>query len=88
MLPKRPPSPAILEAQKYARARVERRWLLLFKETKEYVQRKKQRNSVTELVEDLLMKKKIQRSEHAWRVSQFIFILNCAYNTCSCYDEK
>ena len=69
MLPKRPPSPSIFEVQKYARARVERRWLLLFKETKEYVQRKKQRSSVTELVEDLLMKKKIQRSEHAWRVS-------------------
>ncbi|XP_066929473.1 regulator of G-protein signaling 22-like [Clytia hemisphaerica] len=77
LLPKRPTSPVIHEAQKYSRARVERRWLLLFKETKEYIQRKKQRNSVTELVEDLLMKKKIQRSEHAWR------LLNNRWNSSS-----
>jgi len=79
LLPKRPTSPAIAEAQKYSRARVERRWLILFKETKEYVQRKKQRNSVTELVEDLLMKKKIQRSEHAWRVRINYIFVPCFY---------
>ena len=67
-VPRRPSSPTIIEAQKYSRARVERRWLIMFKQTKEYLDRKGQRDSVTELVEDLLMKKKTQRSEHAWRV--------------------
>ena len=66
--PERPGSPIVTEVQKYARARVERRWLVLFKETKDYIQRRKKKTIVNEIVEDLIMKKKIQRSEHAWRV--------------------
>lgn len=72
VLPKRPPSPIINEIQKYSRARVERRWLILFKQTKEYLERRKQGNSISEMAEDLLVKKKIQRSEHAWRVMTFV----------------
>lgn len=67
-LPSRPSSPVILETQKYARGRVERRWMKLYKETKEYKERKKKKSCVAELVEDLVMKKKLQRSEQAWRL--------------------
>ncbi len=67
-MPDRPPSPVILEAQKYVRARIERRWFALFKETSAFVQRNKNPN-VTEMVEDMIMKRRLQRSEAAWKVS-------------------
>ena len=57
----------ILEAQKYVRARIERRWLVLFKETSIYQGRHKE-NNITEMVEDMIMKRRLQRSEAAWKV--------------------
>lgn len=83
-IPTRPPSPTINEAQKYCRARVERRWLVSFKQAKEYEERKTQRHSVTELVEDILQKKKAQRSEHAWKVGFVVkFTFTELYHTFS-----
>ena len=66
-IPDRPPSPLIFEAQKYVRARIERRWFLMFKETQGYQSKVKESN-ITEMVEDMIMKRRLQRSEAAWKV--------------------
>ena len=70
-IPDRPPSPLIFEAQKYVRARIERRWFLMFKETQGYQSKVKESN-ITEMVEDMIMKRRLQRSEAAWKVMVLI----------------
>ncbi|RMX53678.1 hypothetical protein pdam_00000335, partial [Pocillopora damicornis] len=65
----RPQSPVILESQKFVRARIERRWLMLFKQTAEFLERQKPRAvSVPEMVEDIMLKRRLQRSEAAWKI--------------------
>lgn len=65
----RPQTPVILESQKFARARIERRWLMLFKQTTEFLERQKPHvASVPEMVEDIMLKRRLQRSEAAWKV--------------------
>ena len=65
----RPGTPVILESQKFVRARIERRWLMLFKQTLEFIERQKPRvASVPEMVEDIMLKRRLQRSEAAWKV--------------------
>lgn len=65
----RPQSPVILESQKFVRARIERRWLMLFKQTAEFLERQKPRTvSVPEMVEDIMLKRRLQRSEAAWKI--------------------
>ena len=66
-IPERPPSPIIFEAQKYVRARIERRWFLMFKDTQGYQSKLKESN-INEMVEDMIMKRRLQRSEAAWKV--------------------
>ena len=66
----RPQSPVIFESQKFVRARIERRWLMLFKQTAEFLERQKPRTAgVPELVEDIMLKRRLQRSEAAWKVN-------------------
>ncbi len=79
-IPERPPSPVILEAQKYVRARIERRWFVMFKETNSYQERHKTPN-VAEMVEDMVMKRRLQRSEAAWKAS-FLNINNVLNMNC------
>lgn len=65
----RPGTPVILESQKFVRARIERRWLMLFKQTVEFIERQKPRvASVPEMVEDIMLKRRLQRSEAAWKI--------------------
>lgn len=65
----RPRTPVILESQKFARARIERRWLMLFKQTTEFLERQKPHvASVPEMVEDIMLKRRLQRSEAAWKI--------------------
>ena len=66
-IPRRPGTAVILQAQKYCRARVEGRWIMLFKATKDLGSKKK-KPSVSDTVEDILLKRKLQRSENAWKV--------------------
>ena len=55
------------------RARIERRWLMLFKQTTEYLERQKPRVAgVPEMVEDIMLKRRLQRSEAAWKVACFV----------------
>ena len=66
----RPSSPVVHESQKFVRARIERRWLEAFKQTTEFIERQKPRSAAAqELVEDLMLKRRLQRSEAAWKVS-------------------
>lgn len=72
----RPQSPVIVESQKFVRARIERRWLMLFKQTAEFLERQKPRAAgVPEMVEDIMLKRRLQRSEAAWKVT--ILFLSC-----------
>lgn len=79
----RPQSPVIVESQKFVRARIERRWLMLFKQTAEFLGRQKPHAAgVPELVEDIMLKRRLQRSEAAWKV-KFSFVSFCAV---SCFE--
>ena len=70
----RPASPVILESQKFVRARIERRWLMLFKQTVEFLERQKPKvATVPEMVEDIMLKRRLQRSEAAWKVNKTFF---------------
>lgn len=70
----RPASPVILESQKFVRARIERRWLMLFKQTVEFLERQKPKvATVPEMVEDIMLKRRLQRSEAAWKVNITFF---------------
>ena len=67
----RPSSPVITECQKYVRCRIERRWLALYKASKEYKDKQSPKQNVSEVVEDIMLRRRLQRSEAAWRVSCF-----------------
>ena len=64
----RPSSSVILESQKYVRCRIERRWLALYKASQEYKDRQNPKQNVSEVVEDIMLRRRLQRSEAAWRV--------------------
>ncbi|CAB4017228.1 Hypothetical predicted protein, partial [Paramuricea clavata] len=63
----RPSSSVILESQKYVRCRIERRWLALYKASQEYKERQNPKQNVSEVVEDIMLRRRLQRSEAAWR---------------------
>ena len=71
----RPSTPVIIESQKFIRARIERRWLQAFKKTAEFIDRQAPRNNVQEVVEDVMLKKRMQRSEAALKVLPYIHIV-------------
>lgn len=48
----------ILEAQKYVRERLEKKWLPLFLATPEFAIRQKPRQSMDDVVDDVLVQKK------------------------------
>ena len=48
---------------------------MMFKQTAEFIERQKPRNNVQEIVEDVLLKRRLQRSEAAWKVLHFLFSL-------------
>jgi hypothetical protein len=72
----RPTTPVISESQKFVRARIERRWLMLFKQTAEFMDRQKPRVTAPEVVEDVMLKRRLQRSEAAWKVGLFKVSMN------------
>lgn len=58
LLEDRPPNPMILEAQKYVRDRLEKKWLPLFLVTPDFAIRQKPRQSMDDVVDDVLVQKK------------------------------
>ena len=64
----RPSSSVITECQKYVRCRIERRWLALYKASQEYKEKQNPKQNVSEVVEDIMLRRRLQRSEAAWRV--------------------
>ena len=68
VIKERPTTPVISESQKFVRGRIERRWLMLFKQTAEFMERQKPRVTAPEVVEDVMLKRRLQRSEAAWKV--------------------
>lgn len=68
----RPGTPVITECQKFVRARIERRWLMLFKQTTEFMERQKPRVTAPEIVEDVMLKRRLQRSDAAWKVGYIV----------------
>lgn len=76
VIKERPTTPVISESQKFVRARIERRWLMLFKQTAEFMERQKPRVTAPEVVEDVMLKRRLQRSEAAWKVGTDRLTLN------------
>ncbi|XP_028406218.1 regulator of G-protein signaling 22-like [Dendronephthya gigantea] len=68
VMKERPSSSVISECQKYVRCRIERRWLALYKASEEYRERQNPKQNVSEVVEDIMLRRRLQRSEAAWRV--------------------
>lgn len=72
LLDDRPPNSVILEAQKYVRERLERKWLPLFLVTPEFEERQRPRTGMDDVVDDVLVQKrrrsqalsKVQLSSH------------------------
>ncbi|XP_078317128.1 regulator of G-protein signaling 22-like isoform X5 [Crassostrea virginica] len=58
LLEDRPPNPVILEAQKYVRDRLEKKWLPLFLATPEFAERQKPKAGMDDVVDDVLVQKK------------------------------
>ncbi|XP_053393937.1 regulator of G-protein signaling 22-like isoform X3 [Mercenaria mercenaria] len=58
LLEDRPPNPMILEAQKYVRDRLEKKWLPLFLATPEFAVRQKPRQNMDDVVDDVMVQKK------------------------------
>ena len=68
LLEDRPPTPIILEAQKYVQERLEKKWLPLFLATEDFAERQKPHTSMDEVVDDVLVQKK-KKSQAVWKVS-------------------
>ncbi|XP_060585737.1 regulator of G-protein signaling 22-like isoform X3 [Ruditapes philippinarum] len=58
LLEDRPPNPMILEAQKYVRERLEKKWLPLFLVTPDFAVRQRPRQSMDDVVDDVMVQKK------------------------------
>ncbi|XP_062622308.1 regulator of G-protein signaling 22-like isoform X4 [Saccostrea cucullata] len=58
LLEDRPPNAVILEAQKYVRDRLEKKWLPLFLATPEFAERQKPKAGMDDVVDDVLVQKK------------------------------
>ena len=72
LLDDRPPTASILEAQKYVRDRIEKKWLPLFLGTAEFAGRQRPKSSLDDVVEDVMIQKK-KKSQAIWRVSVYIY---------------
>ncbi|XP_031550659.1 regulator of G-protein signaling 22-like [Actinia tenebrosa] len=97
VIKERPTTPVISEAQKFVRARIERRWLMLFKQTAEFMERQKPRVTAPEVVEDVMLKRRLQRSEAAWKIlnsrwvsssRDVVALRTCLLNPQSCAEFR
>lgn len=75
LLEDRPPNPVILEAQKYVRDRLEKKWLPLFLATPEFAERQKPKAGMDDVVDDVLVQKK-KKSQSVMRVCNQFLVLN------------
>lgn len=75
LLEDRPPNPVILEAQKYVRDRLEKKWLPLFLATPEFAERQKPKAGMDDVVDDVLVQKK-KKSQSVMRVCNQLLVLN------------
>ncbi|KAL3869360.1 hypothetical protein ACJMK2_042052 [Sinanodonta woodiana] len=63
----RPPNPVIIEAQKFVRDRLEKKWLPLFLLTPGFAERQKPRTSMDSVVDDVLVQKR-KKSQAVWKL--------------------
>ena len=68
LLEERPPSTCLLEAQKYVRQRLEKKWLPLFLAAPEFAERQRPQSSMDDVVEDVMIQRK-KKSQAIWKVS-------------------
>ncbi len=67
LLEDRPPTQVLLEAQKYVRDRLEKKWLPLFLSTPEFADRQRPRSGMDDVVEDVMIQRK-KKSQAIWKV--------------------
>lgn len=79
LLEDRPPSAVLLEAQKFVRERLEKKWLPLFLAIDSFLERQKPKMRVDDVVDDVLIQKR-RRSMAVWKVRSLylrsLFLLN------------
>ncbi|KAK6179499.1 hypothetical protein SNE40_011844 [Patella caerulea] len=67
LLEDRPPNAVILEAQKYVRERLEKKWFPLFLTTDDFADRQRLDESMADVVDDVLVQKR-KRSQAVWKL--------------------
>lgn len=72
---KRPPNEVLIEAQKYIRDRLEKKWLPLFLATSEFADRQRPKAGMDDVVDDVLVIKK-KRSHNIQRVRFSLILLH------------
>lgn len=79
LLEDRPPSAVLLEAQKFVRERLEKKWLPLFLAIDSFIERQKPKTRVDDVVDDVLIQKR-RRSMAVWKVRSLylrsLFVFN------------
>ena len=69
LLEDRPPTASLLEAQKYVRDRLEKKWLPLFLLTESFEERQHVQCGMDDAVEDVLIQRK-KKSQATWKVGK------------------
>nr|XP_006824172.1 PREDICTED: regulator of G-protein signaling 22-like [Saccoglossus kowalevskii] len=67
ILQDRPPTPVLLEVQKYVRERLERRWLPMFICTSDFQERQHPQVKMDEVVDDVMMNKR-KKTQQVWKM--------------------
>jgi hypothetical protein len=68
LLNDRPPTNCMVEAQKYVRDRLEKKWLPLFLATEAFYDRQRPHSGMGDVVEDIMIQRK-KKSQAIWKVS-------------------
>ena len=79
LLDDRPPTQVLVEAQKYVRDRLEKKWLPQFLTTPEFAERQRPHGSMDDVVEDVLIQKK-KKSQAIWRVILIMYHANLGFH--------
>ncbi|ELU18295.1 hypothetical protein CAPTEDRAFT_185777 [Capitella teleta] len=67
LLDDRPPTASLVEAQKYVRERLEKKWLPLFLATDNFAQRQRPSSGMDDVVEDVMIQRK-KKSQAIWKM--------------------
>jgi hypothetical protein len=87
LLEDKPPNAVLLEAQKYVRDRLEKKWLPLFLATETFAERQRPKTAMDDVVDDVLVQKR-RRSQAVWKVCYEIPVLEGGKGVAECHSSS